>query len=271
MSGMTIEQTLARLQSEQDEERWRELMEAVVAHDDELVLEQVTRLLRSDDPAEQALGADVAAWMPPPRPAITPLLRAVLERTRSDLVVIAAAHAVDQLALRELGPQLAAHAGALGSDARAAVARALSLLEMADRALQADVLIRLAHDPDAYVRGWALFALGGAVNDHEWLDTPAAVAAYRANVEDPDPHVHEEAQQALASLGDIEQLAVVLGGYDDPDGELVALARELGDPALHEPLTELRAWIDDDESGYFSPAYVALVEEALAATASRSA
>lgn len=292
---MTIEATLAAALSEQDDDRWSELMQAAVAHGAEAALEQVVRLMGSEDPAEQALGADLAGmlpasepgweeraakilgYVPSPRPefdarqlaVVAALLRETLETTSSDLVAESAALAASKLSLQELAPAVAAHAADDDADVREAVAYALSSLSLPQPAEQVEILVALAHDPVTEVRSWALFALCTGVE--EWMvpaDTPAAIAAYRANVEDPEDEVRMEAERALALLGDVEMLTRVFETHAIVEREAIERARDLRDTRLHEPLTLLRDSLDDEEEARSTPEdYVELVDEAVAACA----
>jgi HEAT repeat protein/cyclophilin family peptidyl-prolyl cis-trans isomerase len=87
-------------------------------------------------------------------------------------------------------------------------------------------LLRLASDPSAEVRFWAVRGLVPAVVDTGGVDRAAVVAKLRAAVRDPDRRVRTEAVRALVNYTDDESLAVILAALDSADTWLSVSAAE---------------------------------------------
>lgn len=198
---------------------------------------------------EQRLRLNVGEWFRgEDRAAIARLVGDELASTEDPAIAETAIYAVAHMEIRELLGAVLGHAEDDDADVRAACAWALNGLEEELSQRSIDALVALARDPVAEVRDWATFALGISGP----IDTPAARAAYRANVADPDEDVRAEAVRALALLGDADCLVRALSpDWLDIDRG-VELARELGDARLHGALLALRDadWGDgglDDE------------------------
>lgn len=260
---MELRELLATARAEADEERrWALVCEAPRTGGSAAVLAEVLRLLGSADPEDQRLGGDLAGQMAPaiddaasrawvlekgwpPLPEPTPFapadrdaaaqaLQATLRASRNPDVIDAAIVAVGKLDLPQLVPDVIAHAGCDDEDVRASIGYALHGMELADPEPAHAVLVALAHDPSEHVRAWVLMALRSAGPDGWPLATPEAVAAYRANAEDPEDEVRLEAVISLALLGDAPSLAVALERWPErmPPEEVEEARRRI---ASHAP------------------------------------
>jgi len=205
------------------------------------------KLIASASPRKRELGADILGALASSgsdeksTAARAPLTRLLVRETESHVLaaaVVGLGHAEATDRVTELA-QFATHES---SDVRAAVAFSLPALlagRLEKQELdQAEItpLISLTSDSDLEVRDWATFGLGLLLRD---LDTPEVRAALSARTQDPDPQVRCEALEGLGLRGDLVALAEALRSCD-VRVEAVLVAEQAADPALEEPLLELR-------------------------------
>jgi HEAT repeat protein len=100
-------------------------------------------------------------------------------------------------------------------------------------------LVRLALDPDANTRRWAVENLSGSTN-------PDAVAAFREALSDPDPQVREEALSALANAGgpDLRAVEEVLA-HEEASAVRIAAIRLLGESSEQSRTDVLARLLED--------------------------
>ncbi len=129
-------------------------------------------------------------------------------------------------------PELAAHEN---GDIRFSVAVALGGSSNPDAV---SALIRLAHDPSALVRDWAVFGLG-TQND---LDTPELREILLASLTDDDEIVRGEALVGLAKRGDTRVIPYLIEEMkaDEVDYLVMQAASAIASPELIPALQGLR-------------------------------
>jgi HEAT repeat protein len=256
---------LARDADEDDDRNWIFVRELQRRGDAE-TFAAAERLIRSDDPDERILGADVLGQIGYMHARVEPytgIRRQAVSRLRELLLADEHTEVIQAAVsgLGNLGGRAALHdvvTFAMHPDAelRGTVASAfpgltgwgedLAELDAEDARLAIGTLIALSDDEDGDVRNWALFALA---RQYE-IDTPQLRELFLRHLDDPHDDAREEAMVGLARRRDGRAFGAVRAALDPEAATRVAIeaAAHLGDDRLVGRLEELAetGWSDDD-------------------------
>jgi HEAT repeat protein len=256
---------LARDADEDDDRNWIFVRELQRRGDAE-TFAAAERLIRSDDPDERILGADVLGQIGYMHARVEPYtgirrqavsrLRELLVEDEDTEVIQAAVSGLGNLGGRSALHDVVTFAMHPDPELRGTVASAfpgltgwgedLAELDADDARLAIGTLIALSDDEDGDVRNWALFALA---RQYE-IDTPQLRELFLRHLDDLHDDAREEAMVGLARRRDGRAFDAVRDALDPDAATRVAIeaAAHLGDERLIERLEELAeaGWSDDD-------------------------
>ncbi|MBV1919712.1 MAG: HEAT repeat domain-containing protein [Pseudomonadales bacterium] len=195
--------------------------------------------LRSDDPIDRAVGADILAQLGWQDRAYlkesVSLLISALEDT-NEFVVCSVCCALGRRSDASATAHIVKLAGSLSAQIRYGVVSALLGQESQD---VIDVMILLSRDSDGDVRNWAMFGLGSQIE----VDTNEIRDALFVGASDDDSEVRGEALVGLAVRGDQRVVDLLLSewaNFDDVGVLSLEAAEGAANPRLYSKLLYLQ-------------------------------